>query len=433
CNNVTRHDAIVSVRAGFSGEELSALWPDKKNWRLTERHSGLFSHLFVAQKILGSAGVPPAVSDVEPETSSDTMRAKVFGETPKTATRRLALPKPIQIVGGGLAGLTLGIALRKNEIPVTVFEAGNYPRHRVCGEFVSGRGLEILGSLGLKQKFLDAGAIEARSSIFFSGNSESPVRRLPSPALCLSRFVMDKLLADEFQRLGGELRIGVRWQSDFPDGTVRASGRQLHPVENGWRWFGLKTHARNVSPAADLEMHVFKNGYVGICKLAGGEVNVCGLFRRNGSDAPQQNGFDLLRGNPGTVLHERLARAEFDENSFCSVAGLSLKPQRASEKSEVCIGDALTMIPPVTGNGMSLAFESAQLAAGPLAAFSRGEMSWAQSRQKIARACDENFSSRLRWADWLQQFLLSSSLPNPIKSFAARSDWFWRFAFERTR
>jgi hypothetical protein len=51
CNNVTRHDAIISVRAGFSDEELSMLWPDKKNWRLTEGRAGLFSHLFIAQKI----------------------------------------------------------------------------------------------------------------------------------------------------------------------------------------------------------------------------------------------------------------------------------------------------------------------------------------------------------------------------------------------
>jgi len=346
---------------------------------------------------------------------------------------KMSASKSIQIVGGGVAGLTLGIALRKKEIPVSIFEAGNYPRHRVCGEFVSGQGLEILDTLGLKKKFLAAGATEARSSIFFSGNSKSPVRQLPSPALCLSRFLMDKLLADEFQKLGGELRTGARWQNDFSDGTVRASGRRLQTTENGWRWFGLKAHARNVSPAADLEMHVFKNGYVGICKLAGDEVNVCGLFRRKNSESPEQNGFDLLRGNPGTILHERLARAEFDEKSFCSVAGLSLKPQYASEKLEVCIGDALTMIPPVTGNGMSLAFESAQLAVEPLAAFSRGEISWAQARQKIVRVCDENFSRRLRWANWLQRFLLSSSLPNPVKMFAARNDWFWRFAFERTR
>jgi Methyltransferase domain len=51
CNYVTRHDATVSIRAGFLGYELSTLWPDKKNWRLTERRAGLFSHLFIAQKI----------------------------------------------------------------------------------------------------------------------------------------------------------------------------------------------------------------------------------------------------------------------------------------------------------------------------------------------------------------------------------------------
>ena len=51
CNDVTRHDATVSVRAGFFGEELSTLWPDKSNWRLTEQPAGAFSHLFIAQKI----------------------------------------------------------------------------------------------------------------------------------------------------------------------------------------------------------------------------------------------------------------------------------------------------------------------------------------------------------------------------------------------
>ena len=51
CNDVTRHDAVVSVRAGFSGGELSALWPDKTNWQLTEHAVGAFSHLFIARKI----------------------------------------------------------------------------------------------------------------------------------------------------------------------------------------------------------------------------------------------------------------------------------------------------------------------------------------------------------------------------------------------
>jgi len=50
CNAVTRHDATVSVRAGFSGRELSELWPVANDWQLTERRTGFFSHLFVAQR-----------------------------------------------------------------------------------------------------------------------------------------------------------------------------------------------------------------------------------------------------------------------------------------------------------------------------------------------------------------------------------------------
>jgi hypothetical protein len=51
CNAVTRHDAVVSIRAGFLDGELSALWPDRQNWRLTERRAGRFSHLFIAHRI----------------------------------------------------------------------------------------------------------------------------------------------------------------------------------------------------------------------------------------------------------------------------------------------------------------------------------------------------------------------------------------------
>ncbi|MFL5259918.1 MAG: methyltransferase domain-containing protein [Hyphomicrobiales bacterium] len=49
CNRVTRHDAPASVRAGFAGRELSALWPDDPDWTLRERRAGPFSHLFVAR------------------------------------------------------------------------------------------------------------------------------------------------------------------------------------------------------------------------------------------------------------------------------------------------------------------------------------------------------------------------------------------------
>ena len=48
CNEVTRHDAVASVRAGFVDRELSSLWPEKVSWQWEESPSGWVSHCFAA-------------------------------------------------------------------------------------------------------------------------------------------------------------------------------------------------------------------------------------------------------------------------------------------------------------------------------------------------------------------------------------------------
>ena len=343
--------------------------------------------------------------------------------------------KPITIVGGGLAGLTLGVGLRQHGVPVTVWEAGRYPRHRVCGEFISGRGLESLQRLGLRDKFIQAGARIARSVSFSTTKASSPVQELPQPALCLSRHVLDHLLATEFCGGGGGLRAGERWRENgFGEGVVRATGRRVQPVAGGWRLFGLKAHARNVPMRADLEMHLSPVGYIGLCRLSGDEVNVCGLFRSRTTvtDLPQ-TWPDWLRGAPESPLRQLMAEAVFDPESFCSIAGLSLRPRQATAQDECCVGDAVTMIPPVTGNGMSMAFESAEIAVGLLAKFSRGEIAWPEARQRIARDCDAAFARRLRWAGWLQQGLFQPPIRAVLFLFAARNGNLWQGLFERTR
>jgi len=342
--------------------------------------------------------------------------------------------KSITIVGGGLAGLTLGIGLRQRGVPVTIHEAGQCRRHRVCGEFISGRGQATLARLGLTGLLDEAGAISARTVAFFTSTRVAAPRPLPTPAICLSRDVLDAALAAAFRELGGYLIEGRRVAIDCGEGVVRATGRRAGADEGGSRWFGLKIHARRIALVADLEMHVSPLGYVGLCNINGGEVNVCGLFRKGACvDAGSNNRRDLLRGQPGSPLQRRLAAAEFLDDSFCAIAGLSLRPQQAASRVEICVGDAITMIPPVTGNGMSMAFESAELAIAPLAAWSRGEGSWLEARDQIASACDAAFVRRLAWARRLQTLVLTPSLQNPLLSLAARSDRFWRAAFERTR
>ncbi len=344
------------------------------------------------------------------------------------------MAKQITIVGGGLAGLTLGIGLRQRAIPVTIVEAGHYPRHRVCGEFISGKGQASLARLGLLDDLLRSGALPASTSAFFDLTQRIRTQSLPQAALCISRHFLDQSLAREFERLGGELQVGKRWVGKFGEGVVRAAGRRLEAVPQGWRWFGLKVHARNVVMETDLEMHLTPAGYVGLCKLPGDEVNVCGLFR-TATPIPElaHRWREWLTGSNGSALRSRLAEAQFDLDSFCTVAGLGLGPHQASEHLEWCIGDALTMIPPISGNGMSMAFESAELALQPLVKFSTGDSDWKQAQQHFSTTADKAFRSRLRWASRLQSTIFSTPGRWILLTLLRRSGSLGRTLFRHTR
>ena len=75
--------------------------------------------------------------------------------------------RPIHIVGGGVAGLALGIRLRQLDVKTRISESGTYPRHRVCGEFISGRGVKLLRELGVFDAFLRGGGKLAETMKFF--------------------------------------------------------------------------------------------------------------------------------------------------------------------------------------------------------------------------------------------------------------------------
>ena len=290
--------------------------------------------------------------------------------------------KPITIIGGGLAGLSLGIALRERDVPVTIYEGGHYPRHKVCGEFVSGSGQEMVERLSISM-------LPARTAAFVSGENLWRVE-LPAPATCVSRFELDKALADAFCAAGGKLVCGTRSHLDG-EGVVHATGRRAHPVENGWRWFGLKAHANGIELKADLEMHLVPNGYIGICRLPGGRANVCGLFRKRSDDAGRVTLADSLG--------PRFANAKWIEGTSVAVSGLCFCPPKSN--GDCHIGDANAMMAPMTGNGMSMAFESAAAAVAPLVAYASGDGTWREAVDRIAAALDA-FRSRLRWGRWLQ-------------------------------
>jgi flavin-dependent dehydrogenase len=315
-------------------------------------------------------------------------------------------PRPIEIVGGGLAGLSLGLALRTAGIPTTIFEAGHYPRHRVCGEFITSLAAPTITRLGLAPFFVDA--LHHTEVAWFIGSapSDTPARvqRLPSPALGLSRFALDARLAAAFTAAGGVLRANTRFATDEPvPGRVFATGRRRSPSA----WLGLKIHARHLVLARDLELHLGDQAYLGLARVEDGSVNVCGLFRRRALCA---KGADLILGYLQaaglTALAARLARAELDPATFCAVAavGFDRHVVVASPSTRLSIGDACATIPPFTGNGMAMAFQSAECALDPLLAYSRGATDWPKACQLIHDALRRRFRMRLAAAEFAHPF-----------------------------
>jgi flavin-dependent dehydrogenase len=314
------------------------------------------------------------------------------------------MARVVTIGGGGLAGLSLGIALRQTRTPVILHEAGAYPRHRVCGEFISGVSPAILETLGIADLVQDAR--RHVSSAWYFRNRQVYSTQLPS-ALGISRRTLDERLAVRFRELDGILKEGSRIKEKSDVGTVSCTGRK--PMRG--RWIGLKCHVSGLDLGADLEMHLAANGYLGLAKIAGGKVNVCGLFRLEpklaGKGAQTLERYLHAGGLEG--IADRIFSANVDEGSFLGVAGFCLGRPTTDCDTILTLGDAWGMIPPFTGNGMSMAFESAAIALEPLRSWQRGRETWEEVRSRIQKRLAERFARRMFWARMMHPFLTTAS------------------------
>ncbi len=332
----------------------------------------------------------------------------------QTRDRLANLNHEITIAGGGLAGLALATALRLQQVPVTVLEAGNYPRHRVCGEFISGVSENTLAVLGITDSF--AGALRHRSLTWYQNGQQIYRDQLPNPAFGISRYRLDERLREHLEALGGTVITGMRAQPTANEGFVWTAGRR--PVKG--QWIGLKAHIRHLPTSAGLEMHTGNNGYAGLVAVEDGWTNVCGLFQINRSLLA--SGSDLLpaylEAGGNRQLAAMLRDSEWRAGSFSAVAGFQLGRQ-ASLPGLLVLGDAESMIPPFTGNGMSMAFEAAECALAPLVAWSRGEQAWQHCVNCARTAVTRKFKRRLAAAKLLHAVLLNSNGRSLLHSLAA--------------
>jgi flavin-dependent dehydrogenase len=296
------------------------------------------------------------------------------------------------IVGGGVAGCATAIALARAGRSVTLLEREPSPRHKVCGEFLSGEALEDLHALQIDVASLGAVPIDIVRLAAAKRAAEAP---LPFPAASLTRKTLDTALLAAARDAGVRVECGrsvqslVRvpgdlWQATLNDGTAYeaataflASGkhdlRGHKRPEDPARWVGFKMYFRLASAqAAELdrasELMLYPGGYGGIQPVEDGIANLCCVVQQKYIPNPtlgnRWESFLAKMQQDCPHLAMRLAGAE---PLLAKPIAITHIPygfvRRTTEEGLYCIGDQAAVIPSFTGDGISIALHTAHCAA----------------------------------------------------------------------
>jgi flavin-dependent dehydrogenase len=101
------------------------------------------------------------------------------------------LPTTVTVLGAGPAGASAAIAALQAGAAVDLIEKSRFPRHKVCGEFLSPEIAQILERLGVWSAFQACGPVSIRRLSLYFAKSEKHCR-LPEAAFGLSRYSFDQ-------------------------------------------------------------------------------------------------------------------------------------------------------------------------------------------------------------------------------------------------
>jgi menaquinone-9 beta-reductase len=307
----------------------------------------------------------------------------------------------VRILGAGPAGSIAALSGLNEGAPVELIERSRFPRHKVCGEFLSPEIAPVLHSVGALDAFLEARPHRITRMRLVFGNRVKQAF-LPEAAFGLSRYTYDDLLF----RLASERGASLVTSGDA---DVIAAGRCAEGEVRGQRLFGFKAHFRG--PADDaVELYFLRRAYVGVNCVEQGVTNVCGLAPE---DLLAAHGFDpdlLLQGSE--ALRERLS--PLSRTMKWIFTGPLAYTQRWQRTDSYLAGDALSFVDPFTGSGLLCAAVTGSLAGAHAARGTPVDV----HRDRCWRALGRPFvvSSMLRsaagtaWAEHLAAFVPSQLL-----------------------
>lgn len=374
------------------------------------------------------------------------------------------------IAGAGPAGTSLAIRLAGLGVDVTLIDRDRFPRHKLCGEFISPECFTLFDELGVRRAVELLGGSHIRQTCFYSASGS--IASVPTnwlgggPALGLSRAALDNALLERAREAGVRVLCETRLvgakangrkisaailraadgtrseaQADlFIDATGRQAAfsaalgkRQGSRVGDAQpKYLAFKNHFVNALPEPETcEMYFFPGGYGGVNRIEGDLFNFCFIVR---------NRPGIARRAANLLQHEIIAQnLRAKETMAAAVAvrdwiGVPVSLYgfggRITADNLMYVGDAGAFIDPFTGSGILMALESARRAADCLAA---ADLIIPKALRLYGARSRLEFGPRLLAASILRRAAFSQIWSSAAISLAGRFGHLRRFLAHSTR
>ena len=303
------------------------------------------------------------------------------------------------VIGAGPGGCAAAITAARSGAKVLILERGHFPRHKVCGEFVSAESLGLLARLLAREKrnLISSAPSIWQGRIFADG---AVIRaEINPPAASITRCELD------FALWGSCLQSGVDARQDCAvqavEGTgpftvstpaegltaktvINATGRwsnltspNIRQQQTKDRWIGIKAHFSEPNPPASVDLYFFEGGYCGVQPVAANAVNACAMVKASVATTIE----DVLQLHPALRDRSRTWEPLMDPVTTSPLIFHEPEPVFANMLQ---VGDAATFVDPFVGDGISLALRSGALAAEWLTRFLSSDCTLERATERYA-------------------------------------------------
>jgi flavin-dependent dehydrogenase len=341
------------------------------------------------------------------------------------------------VIGGGPAGTSAAITAARSGARVLLLERARFPRHKVCGEFVSAESLDLLAALLNSQygAVLHHAIRIPRARLYLDGRVLKTA--IAPAAASIARLDLDAALWQSAKNAGVEAQPEITVHSIFQSspGTgpfriltgneeleacalVNASGRWSNLIgattknaATQRRWLGIKAHFVESEADASVDLYFFEGGYCG--------VQPVGL--RGSRSHPRVNACAMVRAEVARTLPEVFAQhpALFQRSASwqmlsetITTSPLIFSDPKPEQNGVLMAGDAAGFVDPFVGDGISLALRSGSLAGQCLIPFFAGEISLQDASRNYRQAYEQCLAPVFRASSRIRRMLL---LPRALR------------------